>query len=85
MGLHAPTHHLAAVQVDHRSQVQPALIRGDVGDVAGPHGIGLISLELAIQQIGRNGQVVSAAGGYHIATFAAGLDPNAATGNRKEN
>ena len=38
------------------------------------HGIGLNRLELAIQQIGRNGQVVLAVGGHHIPALAPGLD-----------
>ena len=33
---HATTHHLATEQVDHRRQVQPAFVGGDVGGVAGP-------------------------------------------------
>ena len=36
VGLHAPAHHLAAEQVDHCSQVQPAFVCGDVGDIAVP-------------------------------------------------
>lgn len=32
----APAHHLPAEQVDHGCQVQPALVGGDVGDVAAP-------------------------------------------------
>ena len=38
------------------------------------HGIGLNRLELAIQQIGRNGQVVLAVGGHHIPALATSLD-----------
>ena len=46
--LHAPTHHLAAVQVNHSRQIQPAFVRGSVGDVASPDSIGLIGREVSI-------------------------------------
>jgi hypothetical protein len=32
--LHAPAHHLAAEQVQHHGQVQPAFIGGNIGDVS---------------------------------------------------
>lgn len=52
------------MQVNHSGQVQSTLIGGDIGDVIGPHGVGLLGLEVAMQQIGRNGQIVLAVNGY---------------------
>ena len=63
VGLHAPAQHLTAEQVDHGGQVQPALAGGDVGDVAGPDPVGRIHRELAVEQVGRNGQRMFAVGG----------------------
>ena len=63
VGLHAPAHHLAAEQVDHRGQVQPALAGGDVGDVAGPGPVGRVHREITVEQVGRNGQGMFAVGG----------------------
>ena len=60
--LHAPAHHLAADQVDHGGQVQPAIAGGDIGDVAGPDPVGRIHRELAVEQVGRNGQRMFAVG-----------------------
>ena len=63
MLLHAPAHHLAAVQVDHRRQVQPALIGGNVGDIASPHLVRCLGLEVARKQVRRYRQVMFAVGG----------------------
>jgi hypothetical protein len=41
MRLQAPAHHLTAEQVNDRSQVQPALVGLDVGDVTTPELVGL--------------------------------------------
>ena len=62
------------MQVDHTGQIEPTLIGGDVGNVTGPHGVGLLGLEVAIQQIGRNGQVVLAVSGDDILAFAPGFN-----------
>lgn len=45
--LHTPAHNLTAVQIKHRRQVQPARIGLDISDVARPHAVGRIRLELA--------------------------------------
>lgn len=44
MRLQAPTHHLTVEQVDDRSQVQPALVGLDVGDVATPELVGRLGV-----------------------------------------
>lgn len=46
---HAPADDLAREQVQHHGQVQPALVRADVGDVGHPGLVGLLDLELALQ------------------------------------
>jgi len=60
VGSHAPADNVSAMQVDHGGQIEPTLIGGDVGNVTAPYGVGLLRLEVAIQQIGRNGKVVLA-------------------------
>lgn len=42
---HRPTNHLARVQVQHHSQVQPAFVRADVDDIGDPDLIGLADRE----------------------------------------
>jgi len=74
VGCHAPAGHVSAMQVDYSGQVQPTLIGGDVGNVTGPHGVGLRGLEVAIQQIGCNGQVVLAVSGNDIPALASGFN-----------
>ena len=72
--LHAPAHHLAAEQVNHCCQVQPALVGGDVGDVACPDLIGRSRGEVALHQVWGNGQMVFAVGGDDKLAFASGAD-----------
>ena len=55
-------------------QVQPTLVGRDIGDVARPHLIGGCCREVALQQVGGNGQLVFAAGGDHELSLAPGLD-----------
>lgn len=59
--LHA--HHLPALGVHHRDQIQPPLVSGDAGDVAAPRPIRCLGLELASQQFRRHRQIVPAIGG----------------------
>ncbi len=74
MGLHAPAHHHAAVQVDHGCQIHPALISLNVGDVCRPHLVGLLGAEVARQQIVSNGQLVFAVGGDDELSLASGAN-----------
>ena len=69
-----PAHHLAAEQVTDHSQVKPALISGDVHDVADPGFIGLGYAELAVEQVWRNRQLVIAVGGDLGTPLATGTD-----------
>lgn len=55
-----PAYHLAAEQVDHHCQEQPAFIGVDVGDVAHPDTVGRGHVELPIQQVGCHRQAVLA-------------------------
>lgn len=71
---HAPAHHLAAEQVQHRRQVQPALVGGDVGDVAALDLIGRLGREVALQQVRGNRQIVFTVRGDDKLSFAPGLD-----------
>lgn len=52
--LHAPAHHLASEQVDDGRQIHPALIGGDVRDVAAPKLIRGFGVEAALHQVGGN-------------------------------
>jgi hypothetical protein len=52
---HRPGNSHARVEVQHHGQIQPALRRPDVGDVAGPHPIGLGHGELTIERVGGDG------------------------------
>jgi len=69
-----PAHHLAAKQVDHHGQEQPALVGSDVRDVARPHLVGLAHDELTIEQVGRDRQIVIAVGGDLEAPLALGTN-----------
>ena len=67
-----PTHHLAAEQVDHHGQEQPAFAGVDVGDIARPDPVRLGHRELPIQQVRCNRQVVIAVSGDLEAALAVG-------------
>ena len=58
--LDRPADHFAIEQIDHDGQIQPALGRGDVRDVARPHAIRGIRRKLAIQHVGYHRQTVLA-------------------------
>jgi hypothetical protein len=72
--LHAPAHHQAAEQVDHHGQVQPALVGGDVGDVAAPDPVRSLGREVPGQQVFGHRQAVFAVGGDDELPLAARLD-----------
>ena len=63
--LQAPAHRLPAVQVQHGSQVQPALVGGDVRGVAALHHVGRCRREAVLHQVRGHWQAVCAVGGYH--------------------
>ena len=72
---HRPAHHLAAEQVDHHGQKQPAFLGGDIRDVARPRLVGRGRGEVAVQQVRRDRQIVPAVGGHHPeAPLAAGTN-----------
>ena len=48
-----PTNHLTREQVNHRCQIQPPLMRADIGNVCHPNFIGRIHGELLRKQAGR--------------------------------
>ena len=45
-------------------QVKPAFIRGHIGDVTYPHGVGLIDLKLLFEYVSRHRQIVVGISGY---------------------
>ncbi len=49
--LEAAAHHLATEHVDDRSQVQSALVGGDVGDVATPQLVGHLGVEAPLHEV----------------------------------
>ena len=51
---HGPAYRTTRVQIQHHRHIQPALSRPDVGEVSHPALIGLGSLELPVQNIGRD-------------------------------
>src|ERR1039458_7603399 len=55
-----PAHHLPVEQIQDYSQKQPSLIGWNVGDVPHPHPVGSDRSEVAIQEVRRNRQAVSA-------------------------
>ena len=71
---HAPAHHMAAEQVDHARQRQPAFVGGDVSDVSGLHLVGCLWRKVSIQQVFGNGQVMFAVGSDNDFLLASGLD-----------
>ena len=66
-----PTNNLVAEQIGHYRQEQPALVGCDIGDVAQPDSVGFSHSELAVQQGGRDRQVVAAVRGDLEAALAA--------------
>ena len=72
--LHAPAHDLTTEQIEHDSEVQPALVGCDVGDVNRAALVGCFSSEVALQQIQCNGQVVFAVHSDDKLFPASGLD-----------
>ncbi len=72
--LQAPAHHLAAEQVDDRSQVQPALVGGDVGDVATPQVVGDLRVEAPLHQVWCHRQAVFAVSRHHKLALGSGSD-----------
>lgn len=78
VGLHvrlrAPTHHLTVEQLDGSSQVQPALVSLDLGDIATPDLVGRLGVEAPLYQVGSHRQAVAAVGGHHELALRPGLD-----------
>jgi hypothetical protein len=48
---HRPADHSAHVQIEHHGEINPALLGPDVGDVSGPHTVGLVDLELQVEGV----------------------------------
>lgn len=57
---HRPAHHLAAEQIDHHGQEQPAFLGRDRGDIATPRLIGCPRSEVAVQKVRRDRQIMPA-------------------------
>ena len=62
IALHAvadsPADHTTRVQIQYDSEIQPALIGPDVGDITRPLLVGCRRREVSVQQIGGNGKAV---------------------------
>ena len=56
----SPTHDTAAMQIKDDGQVEPALVRPDIGDVAGPFAVGHVGYEIASQPVCSDTQVMVA-------------------------
>src|SRR3954471_13453234 len=67
---HRPADDLARGQVLDRGQVQPALVRRQVGDVGQPDRVGPLGDEVAVEQVRGDRQVVPAVGGPRGPTAA---------------
>ena len=52
--LHRPAHDLAREQVDDSRQIEPALVRADVGDVGHPDPIRAVNVKVLLQPVGRH-------------------------------
>src|SRR5467141_2675566 len=62
---HLPADDLAAVEVQDRGQIEPALISLDVGDVGEPDPVRRGGGEVAVEQVRGDREVVTAVGGAH--------------------
>ena len=51
--IHGPAHQAAAAQIEHRGQVEPALVGADVGDVARPPVVRLARGEVLVDEVGQ--------------------------------
>jgi hypothetical protein len=67
--LHRPTDNLTGGHILHSSQIEPALIRVDVGDVGQPNDIGCHAVELLFQEVWRWAHLVIAIGGDRLSTL----------------
>src|SRR6201981_3785591 len=62
---HRPADDLAAVEIHDRSQIKPALIGLDVGDVGEPDPVRRGGDEVALEQVRGDREIVTAVGGAH--------------------
>lgn len=60
VGLQAPSHHLTAEHVNHSSQVQPAFVGSDIGDVTAQKLVGCLRRKTPLHQVRSNRQAVFA-------------------------
>jgi hypothetical protein len=51
---HRPADHLATEQIDHDGEIQPSLVRSDVGEIGGPDAIRRGWVKVALQAVGRD-------------------------------
>lgn len=62
---HRPADDLAAVEVHDRGQIEPALISLDIGDVGEPDVVRRGGDEVALEQVRRDREIVTAVGDAH--------------------
>jgi hypothetical protein len=70
-----PADHRARVEVEDHRQIEPALRSPDIGDVPGPHLVGLRDRELAIERVRRDGQSMMGLGGGSPFLHGLGTNP----------
>ena len=71
-GAGGPADHPPREQVEQHRQVKPALARRDVGHVTGPHLVGCLRVEVAVEQVGGDGMLVTRVGRVHETAFLPG-------------
>lgn len=77
MGLQAPSHYLTAEHVNHSSQVQPAFVGSDIGDVTAQQLVGCLRRKTPLHQVRSNRQAVLTVCGHN--KLALGFSPYAVT------
>lgn len=70
--VHGPAHNAAGMKVEHRRQIQPAGLRGDVGHIRQPHLIRLRRYKALLQVIRRITMLWIRLGGALEATLSFG-------------
>ena len=64
VGLQAPAHNLTTEHINHSSQVQPAFIGGDIGDVTAKKLVGCLRRKTSLHQVRGHRQAVLAVRGH---------------------
>jgi len=79
--VHGPADQTTAAQVEHRGQVEPALVGADVGDVPGPSPVRLTRGEVLVDEVGQRWRPFGRHGG--AGRLALGRDPDDGVGGHE--